>query len=98
MGATLLIASEKAAYTLTDRATYLVSQDNLALDILVEGDEVLLNIYHVITVNPDKWENSNYDGALAFAQFMTRADTQAIIAEFGIEEFGQPLFFPDATP
>ncbi len=96
MGASLMIASEKAGYTLTDRATYLANQNNLTLDILFDGDGVLLNIYHVITVNPDKWPDNNYAGALAFAQFMTHADTQAIIAQFGIDRFGQPLFFPDA--
>jgi tungstate transport system substrate-binding protein len=96
MGATLTIASEKMAYTLTDRATYLANKANLSLEILVEGDPVLLNVYHVITVNPDKWPNANYDGALAFAKFMTNPDTQKIIADFGVDKFGQPLFFPDA--
>jgi tungstate transport system substrate-binding protein len=96
MGATLIIASEKQAYTMTDRATYLANQDNLDLEIMVEGDEVLLNVYHVITVNPDNWENINYKGALAFAEFMTSDETQALIKEFGIEEYGQPLFFSDA--
>lgn len=96
MGATLTIASEKQAYTLTDRATYLASKDNLDLDILVEGDAALLNVYHVITVNPDKWPKANYDGAMAFAEFMTASETQAVIGEFGVDKFGQPLFFPDA--
>jgi len=96
MGATLVIASEKQAYTLTDRATYLANQENLDLEILVEGDAVLLNVYHVMTVNPEKWPETNYDGALAFANFMTNADTQSVIGEFGVDEFGQPLFFPDA--
>ena len=96
MGATLTIASEKAAYTLTDRATYLANKENLDLEILVEGDAVLLNVYHVMTVNPEKWPKTNYDGATAFAKFMTHEDTQAVIAEFGVAEYGQPLFFPDA--
>ena len=96
MGATLTIASEKAAYTLTDRATYLANQENLELEILVEGDAVLLNVYHVMTVNPEKWPKTNYDGAIAFAKFMTHEDTQAVIADFGVDEYGQPLFFPDA--
>ncbi len=60
MGATLTIASEKEAYTLTDRATYLANKVNLQLEILVEGDTALLNIYHVITVNPEKWSKVNY--------------------------------------
>jgi tungstate transport system substrate-binding protein len=96
MGATLTIASEKEAYTLTDRATYLANKENLDLEILVEGDAVLLNVYHVMTVNPDKWPKANYDGALAFAKFMTAPDTQSVIGKFGVEAFGQPLFFPDA--
>ncbi|MGB7875440.1 MAG: substrate-binding domain-containing protein [Anaerolineales bacterium] len=96
MGATLTITSEKQAYTLTDRATYLANKENLELEILVEGDAALLNVYHVMTVNPEKWPKSNYAGALAFANFMTNADTQALIAEFGVDKFGQPLFFPDA--
>jgi tungstate transport system substrate-binding protein len=96
MGATLTIASEKQAYTLTDRATYLANKANLELEILFEGDAALLNIYHVITVNPEKWPKSNYDGAVAFSEFMIAPETQAVIGEFGKEKFGQPLFFPDA--
>jgi tungstate transport system substrate-binding protein len=96
MGATLIIASEKSAYTLTDRATFLANQENLDLEILVEGDAVLLNIYHVITVNPDVWPDTNYTGALAFAQFITSPEIQAVIGEFGVDQYGQPLFFPDA--
>jgi tungstate transport system substrate-binding protein len=96
MGATLTIASEKQGYTLTDRATYLANKQNLELEILVEGDAALLNVYHVITVNLDKWPKSNYEGALAFANFMTGDEAQKLIGEFGVGEFGQPLFFPDA--
>lgn len=96
MGATLIIASEKLAYTMTDRATYLANQENLDLEILVEGDAVLLNVYHVLTVDPVTWPESNYAGALAFSKFITHPETQAVIAEFGVEKFGQPLFFPDA--
>lgn len=96
MGATLTIASEKTAYTLTDRATYLANKGNLGLGILVEGDAALLNVYHVITVNPEKWEKTNYDGALAFASFMIAEATQDVIGQFGVDKFGQPLFFPDA--
>jgi tungstate transport system substrate-binding protein len=96
MGATLTIASEKNAYTLTDRATYLANKDNLQLAILLEGNNALLNVYHVITVNPDKWPKVNYEGAIAFASFITDPVTQAVIAEFGMDKFGQPLFYPDA--
>jgi tungstate transport system substrate-binding protein len=96
MGATLTIASEKGAYTLTDRATYLANKSNLQLDILVEGDKSLLNVYHVITVNPDKWPKVNYDGAMAFLKFMTEASTQDAIGKFGVDKYGQQLFIPDA--
>jgi tungstate transport system substrate-binding protein len=96
MGATLTIASEKGGYTLTDRATYLANKANYALDILVEGDTVLLNVYHVIVVNPEKWPEMNLEGAQAFAKFMVDADTQEKIGEFGVDKYGQPLFYPDA--
>ncbi len=96
MGATLTIASEKGAYTLTDRATYLAIRGNLQLEILVEGDNALLNVYHVITVNPEKWDKVNYDGALAFLNFMIAPSTQEVIGQFGVDKYGQPLFHPDA--
>ena len=96
MGATLKISSEKQGYTLTDRATYLAQQDVLDLDIMVEGDASLLNVYHAMVVNPEMWPKVNETGARSWIDFLTRADTQLIIGEFGVEEFGQPLFFPDA--
>ena len=96
MGATLTIASEKEAYTMTDRATYLATKQNLSLDLLVEGDPVLLNIYHVMQVNPDKSDKINADGAKAFVDFMIDPATQQIIKTFGVDKYGQPLFFPDA--
>lgn len=96
MGASLTVASEKGAYILTDRATYLANKGNLQLEILLEGNNALLNVYHVITVNPDKWAGINYEGAMAFAKFMTASETQKVIGEFGVEKFGQPLFYPDA--
>ncbi len=96
MGTTLAIASAKSAYTLTDRGTYLVGWPYLQLEVLVEGDPVLLNVYHVITVNPEKWPGVNYAGARAFAQFLVDPTTQAIIGQFGVRQFGQPLFYPEA--
>jgi tungstate transport system substrate-binding protein len=95
-GATLSIASEKGAYALTDRGTFLAYKSNVDLEILVEGNPFLLNVYHVITVNPEKWPNVNLEGARAFADFITSSDGQDIIAGFGVEKYGQPLFFPDA--
>jgi hypothetical protein len=96
MGATLTIASEKSAYTLTDRATFLANQANLQLAILVEKDNALLNVYHVITVDPAKWPKVNYDGAIAFVKFMTEPSTQDVIGKFGVDKYGQQLFIPDA--
>jgi tungstate transport system substrate-binding protein len=96
MGASMTVASEKEAYILTDRATYLANQDKYQLELLLEGDNSLLNIYHVIRVNQAKWMDVNYEGALVFAKFMTDPATQEVIGEFGVERFGQPLFYPDA--
>jgi tungstate transport system substrate-binding protein len=96
MGATLRIASEKGAYTLTDRATYLAQRDTLDLSILVEGDTVLLNIYHVMSVNPERWATVNAPGAGAWSDFLTSEEGQILIGQFGLEKFGQPLFFPAA--
>lgn len=95
-GATLSIANEKDAYALTDRATFLAYQDNIQLKILVQNDKSLLNVYHVITVNPEKWPQINLAGAQAFADFVTSPQGQQIIREFGADKYGQPLFFPDA--
>jgi tungstate transport system substrate-binding protein len=96
MGQTLSVTAEKRAYTLADRGTYLALKKNLGLDILAEGDAILLNVYHVIEVNPAKWPKVNAEGTKAFADFMVSKQTQGIIKTFGVEKFGSPLFFPDA--
>jgi tungstate transport system substrate-binding protein len=96
MGATLTIASEKEAYTLTDRATYLANKANLKLDILAEKDKSLLNVYHVITVNPGRWPKVNYAGAKAFADWIISPEVQDAIGKFGVDKYGQQLFVPDA--
>lgn len=96
MGQTLNVAAEKRGYTLADRGTYLALKKNLGLDILVEGDAILLNIYHVIEVNPAKWPKVNATGAKVFSDFMVSKETQEIIRTFGVDKFGSPLFFPDA--
>jgi len=95
-GATLSIASEKGGYAITDRGTFLAFKSNVDLEILVEGDPFLLNVYHVITVNPEKWPNVNLQGAKAFADFITSPEGQKIIGEFGMDKYGQQLFIPDA--
>jgi len=96
MGATLRIASEQGAYTLSDRATYLANKATLSLDILVEGDAVLLNIYHVIVVNPANCPSVNNAGAIAFADYMVSTEAQNLIGTFGVDKYGQALFTPDA--
>jgi tungstate transport system substrate-binding protein len=96
MGQTLNVAAEKKGYTLADRGTYLAMKKNLGLEILVEGDAALLNIYHVIEVNSNKWPKANAEGATAFADFIVSKEAQDIIKKFGVDKFGSPLFFPDA--
>jgi tungstate transport system substrate-binding protein len=96
MGQTLDVAAERKGHTLADRGAYLAVKKNLGLDILLEGDAVLLNIYHVIEVNHTKWPKVNAAGAKAFADFMVSKQVQDIIKSFGVEKFGSPLFFPDA--
>jgi tungstate transport system substrate-binding protein len=96
MGQTLNVANEKKGYTLADRGTYLSLKKNLKLDILMEGDAILLNVYHVIEVSPTKWPKANAAGAKAFSDFMVAKETQEIIKTYGVDKFGSALFFPDA--
>ena len=98
MGQTLTIADQKQAYTITDRATWLAFTGKIQLPILVERDPVLLNIYHVMPVNPAKFPTVtiNVAGGKAFADFMVAADTQKVIGDFGMDKYGQALFVPDA--
>jgi tungstate transport system substrate-binding protein len=96
MGETLTIANEREAYTLADRGTYLALKDRLELPVLMEGDKALINIYHVITLNPANGPRINTEGGEAFLTFLLDPATQAFIGEFGIEEFGEPLFTPCA--
>ena len=91
----LRIASEKGGYTISDRATYIANKSILSLDILVQGDPALLNIYHVIQVNPDKFPAVNAAGALAFSNFMLSKDAQLAISKYGVDKYGQALFFAD---
>lgn len=103
MGDTLTFANETGAYTLTDRATFLALQENLPdLLILVGGNSIadnadpdLLNPYGVIPVNPNK-DGINEDLAQDFVEWITSEETQTAIGEFGVDTYGQPLFYPDA--
>jgi len=96
MGATLGIANDRQAYTLTDRATLLAFSRRVDLKPMVEGDKLLLNIYSVMEVNPANGPKVNAAGGKAFAAFMLAPETQAVIRSFGVEKYGQPLFVPIA--
>jgi len=95
MGATITVANEKLGYTLSDRGTFLAHAENIDLQIVSEGDDMLKNIYHVMQVNPEKFDRINEAGAEAFVRFMIDEETQRIIKHFGVDKYGQPLFFPD---
>jgi len=97
MGATLLIASEKDAYTLTDKATYLAFEKKISLEPLVQGDPDLVNLYHVMEVNPAKFPKVNYAAASAFVEFLLSPEAQEIIGSFGQDEYASPLFYPAAA-
>lgn len=94
MGDTLNIASERDGYTISDRGAFLSLRGRLGLEILSEGDPALLNIYHIILLNPENGPAINRDAGQAFLAFMLEPATQEFIAGFGVEEFGEPLFTP----
>lgn len=96
MGAVLAVASEKGAYTLTDRGTYLALQKRLNLDIVFEKAKPLQNIYHVMEPNPARYPKVHHAGGKAFADFMVSPAAQTVIRTFGVDKFGQPLFFAAA--
>src|SRR5690348_2133548 len=96
MGATLQLADEKRAYTLTDRATYLAWREKVQLVPMVEGDPLLYNVYHVLELNPKNAPRINVTGGKAFADFMVSPETQTRIGQFGKSRFGISLFVPDA--
>lgn len=93
MGATLTVAGEKQAYTLSDRATYTTYESKTGLEIVVEGDKKLLNPYGVIAVNPKRYANINYEGATAFIKWMTSPTGQKAIGDYHFK--GAQLFHPD---
>lgn len=96
MGDTLRIVSQEKAYTLTDRGTFLKLKKDLDLVVLLEGDPLLFNYYHVMEVNPERWPDVNQAGARAFSDFVTGRKAQELLETFGVKEYGEPLFFPDA--
>jgi len=98
MGDTLVMADEMDAYCLTDRGTWLAKKANFPeMEIVVEGSAGLLNQYGVIAVNPEVYPDTNIDGANAYIEWLCSEETQSLIADFGVEEYGEPLFFPNAN-
>lgn len=97
MGPTLQIADQRSAYTLTDRATYLVWRPRIALVPMVEGDSLLANVYHVLEVSATTSRRVNSAGARALVDFFTSAAARALISDFGRAQFGEALFIPDST-
>ena len=100
MGATLTMAGEMQAYCLTDRGTYLKMKNDadvpLELEIVCQGDQNLLNQYGVIAVNPEKYPDVNNEGANAFIEWICSDEIQKLIGEYGVEEYGEALFVPNA--
>ena len=100
MGATLTMANEMGAFCLTDRGTWLKqskdSETEYVIDIVCEGDPQLLNQYGVIAVNPEKYPEVNNEAANIFIEWITSEEIQSLIGEYGVEEYGQALFTPNA--
>lgn len=95
-GATLNVASERGAYALTDRGTFLALQKRLSLDVVFEKAQPLMNVYHVMEISPARHPKINHAGGKAFADFLVSPGAQKVIQTFGVEKFGQPLFVPVA--
>ncbi|MBD2434506.1 MULTISPECIES: substrate-binding domain-containing protein [Fischerella] len=95
MAQTLQVANQKLGYTLADRATYVFQKKNLSFPVLVEGDKKLLNLYHVMEVNSQKFPRVNSAGAKAFINYVLSPEGQKLIAAHGKKEYGQPLFYTD---
>jgi tungstate transport system substrate-binding protein len=96
MGDTLNITADRGGYTLSDRGTYLALRDRLGLEVLLEGDPALLNIYHVILVNPDNGRDVDAAAGRVYLEFLLQPEIQIAIGAFGVDEFGEPLFTPCA--
>ncbi len=93
MGACLTMASEQGAYCLTDKATFLSMKDKLDLDIILSESEDMKNTYSLIECNSEKLDGINTKGAKALIEWMTGDEASKLIAEYGKEQYGQPLFF-----
>jgi len=92
MGDTLIMASEKQAFTLTDLSTFLSMKDKLELDVLISSSHDLINDYSIIVINPEKVKNVNSEAALEFEKWMLSEKGLKLIAEYGKEEYNLSLF------
>lgn len=96
-GPTLMYTDAEDAYTVMDRATYLTKKESLKnIVILVEKDERMLNFINIIPCNPEKMPKVDAEGAEEFINWLVSDEAQKIIAEFGVDKYGEPLFFPNA--
>jgi len=96
-GPTLKYTDQQGAYTVIDRATWLSLKASLRLQVLLEGDDALLNYISLIPVNPKKFPKLDHASAMAFVAWLTDPDKgQKLVRDFGREKFGEPLFFPNS--
>lgn len=93
MGATLTQAAERQGYTLTDKGTFLSNDAKNSLKILLAESDDMKNTYSMIAVSPEKWPDTNIDGANAFIKWMTGEEASKLIADYGVEQYGEPLFY-----
>ena len=93
MGATLTQAAERQGYTLSDKGTFLSNDAKEQLQILLGESDDMKNTYSMIAINPEKWPDTNIAGANAFIAWMTGEQAAKLIAEYGVAEYGEPLFF-----
>ena len=93
---TLAFTNEKQAYTVMDRATYITMKEKIALQILVEGDDVLVNYMTLIPVSPAKFPQVHHKEAMQFVEWLQGREAQIIIRDFGKDKYGEPLFFPNS--
>ncbi len=93
MGACLTMASEKGAYCLTDKATFLSNKAELDLEIILSEADDMMNTYSVIECNPEKLEGINTEGAKALIEWLTGDEASALISEYGKEQYGEALFY-----
>ena len=96
MGPTLLMASEKQAYTLSDMGTFLTYKGKLDLVPIIDKGDILLNVYSAIAINPEKNPKTKIDMANNLISFLTSPEIQKLIGEYGVKEYGLQLFIPCA--